>query len=75
MDATNDSVQTGLRAVEAHFPEARANWQDGLRLDFAKAWLLVRASNTEPIVRVIAEAETDELAQQLCRDAQAALGE
>ena len=61
--------------MEAHFPEARANWQDGLRLDFAKAWLLVRASNTEPIVRVIAEAETDELAQQLCRDAQAALGE
>ncbi len=70
-----ERVHEGLRAVEAHFPEARANWQDGLRLDFAKAWLLVRASNTEPIVRVIAEAETDELAQQLCRDAQAALGE
>ena len=70
-----ERVHEGLQAVEAHFPEARANWQDGLRLDFAKAWLLVRASNTEPIVRVIAEAETDELAQQLCRDAQAALGE
>jgi phosphomannomutase len=41
---------------------------DGLRIDWPeeRAWLLVRASNTEPIVRAIAEAPTLEKAKQLC---------
>jgi phosphomannomutase len=30
--------------------------EDGIRLDWADRWLLLRASNTEPIVRLIAEA-------------------
>ena len=43
------------RIAEAH-PEAAADRRDGLRLDWPDAWAHVRASNTEPIVRVIAEA-------------------
>jgi phosphomannomutase len=39
-----------------------------LRLDWAGGWLLVRSSNTEPIVRVVAEAaeaaEVDEALQR-----------
>jgi phosphomannomutase len=50
------------------WPETRANRDDGLRLDWPDRWLHVRPSNTEPIVRVIAEAPTAEAAQQLCRD-------
>jgi phosphomannomutase len=65
----SERVSEGLQAVAAHFSDAKANWQDGLRLDFPKAWLLVRASNTEPIVRVIAEAETAQLAENLCEQA------
>ena len=42
--------------VAAAFPEARADRLDGLRLDWPGGWLLVRASNTEPIVRIVAEA-------------------
>ncbi|MCC6511672.1 MAG: phosphoglucosamine mutase, partial [Pirellulaceae bacterium] len=42
---------------------------DGLRLDWHDRWLLVRGSNTEPIVRLIAEAPTVEAAQQLCNRA------
>ena len=38
------------------YPEARADRRDGLRLDWADRWVHVRSSNTEPIVRVIAEA-------------------
>lgn len=53
------------RLLEA-FSDAKSNQQDGLRLDWEKAWLLVRASNTEPIVRIIAEAESPELAAELC---------
>lgn len=42
--------------VAATYPEARADRRDGLRLDWEDRWVHVRASNTEPIVRVIAEA-------------------
>ncbi|MFO1066814.1 MAG: phosphoglucosamine mutase [Pirellulales bacterium] len=39
---------------------------DGLRLDWSDRWLLVRGSNTEPIVRLIAEAPSVAEAQALC---------
>jgi phosphomannomutase len=42
--------------IAAGAPEARADRRDGLRLDWGDRWAQVRASNTEPIVRVIAEA-------------------
>lgn len=52
----------GLGAVDARlvaaFPAARASRLDGLRLDWDTGWLLVRASNTEPIVRLVAEADS-----------------
>src|SRR5262249_28309490 len=43
-------------ALELRWPEAKANRVDGLRLDWPDRWVHVRPSNTEPIVRVIAEA-------------------
>ncbi len=45
-----------LDRIAAAHPEARANRLDGLRLDWPDRWVHVRSSNTEPIVRVIAEA-------------------
>jgi phosphomannomutase len=46
---------------------------DGLRLDWPNQWLLIRASNTEPIVRIIAEAADAAQAKDLCEDAIAVL--
>src|SRR5881409_1030574 len=43
-------------ALRSRFPEASADTQDGLRLAWRDRWLHVRPSNTEPIVRLIAEA-------------------
>jgi phosphomannomutase len=50
------------------WPDATANQADGLRLDWADRWVHVRPSNTEPIVRVIAEAPRPEEAERLCRE-------
>jgi phosphomannomutase len=36
-----------------------------LRLDFADSWLLIRASGTEPIFRVLAEANSESRVKQL----------
>ncbi len=45
-----------LEKVKAKFSNAKkVNSQDGLRLDLEDGWLHVRPSNTEPIVRIIAE--------------------
>jgi phosphoglucosamine mutase len=41
------------------------NRADGLKLDFADGWLLVRPSGTEPKIRLTAEAKTEERMQQL----------
>ena len=51
--------------LERAFPEAECDRRDGLRLGWPDRWLHVRPSGTEPIVRLIAEASTEELAAGL----------
>lgn len=40
------------------------NTEDGLRIDFADYWVHFRKSNTEPILRCIVEAKSEEIAHQ-----------
>jgi phosphomannomutase len=47
-------------------PGANSNTLDGLKLEWPDRWLLIRGSNTEPIVRFIAEAPTASQARSLC---------
>lgn len=54
-------------AIGQHFTDATLSKQDGLRLDWNDAWLLVRASNTEPIVRAVAESKSLSRSQALCQ--------
>src|SRR5262249_33867120 len=56
-------------ALEKRWPDATAGRRDGLRLDWADRWVQVRGSNTEPVVRVIAEAPQAADAAALCREA------
>lgn len=69
-----EQIPAAFAAVERHFQGAPSDRLDGLRLDWPGKWLLVRASNTEPIVRAVAEAPTRAEAERLCREAQAAMG-
>ncbi|MFM7105218.1 MAG: phosphoglucosamine mutase, partial [Flavobacteriales bacterium] len=59
------AIDEMLEKVIAQFPEAEVNTLDGVKLDFAEGWVHLRKSNTEPIVRVIAEHRTREEAQAL----------
>jgi phosphomannomutase len=68
-----DRIAAGLDAIEKRWPEARANRQDGLRLDWPDRWVHVRPSNTEPIVRVIAESPSEAESKRLCAEAAACL--
>jgi phosphomannomutase len=63
------SPEAIFAVVRKQFPDAEINTDDGLRLAFANghaaSWLHLRTSNTEPIIRVIAEAPTEAAARQL----------
>lgn len=65
-----------LDRLEQHFSAAVSNRMDGLRLDWAdeRKWLLVRASNTEPIVRLIAESPIAADAVAVCEEAASVIG-
>jgi phosphomannomutase len=65
-EVPREKLPDALAALEGHWPGARVNREDGLRLDGTDWWLHVRGSNTEPVVRVIAEAPTEEQAKELC---------
>ena len=64
-----DKLDAAFTALCNHFADAATDRMDGLRLDWPGRWLLVRPSNTEPIVRAIAEAATAEEATRLCKEA------
>ncbi|MFO0792048.1 MAG: phosphoglucosamine mutase [Pirellulales bacterium] len=71
---SREAIASSLDALERHFGDAASDRLDGLRLDWTHrdgsgSWLLVRASNTEPIVRIIAEAPSELEARRLCDEA------
>jgi phosphomannomutase len=62
-----------MAALPASWPEAGVNKLDGIRLEWPDRWVHVRPSNTEPIVRVIAEAPQHAEARGLCREVERVL--
>jgi len=55
--------------VRAKYERAGSvNAEDGLKIDFSDSWVHLRKSNTEPIVRIIAEAPSKNRADELVRE-------
>jgi len=53
---------------ETYSKSEKTNFEDGLKIDFSDSWVHLRKSNTEPIIRIIAEARTrDEAARLVSR--------
>jgi len=57
-------VQQILESTKSVFTDATVSNIDGYRFDFKDSWVHVRASNTEPVLRVIAEATDMQTAQK-----------
>ena len=66
LECPRERVGAACAALRSEFGDATAQDGDGLRLDWPDRWVQVRASNTEPIIRVIAEAPTSDTAHALC---------
>lgn len=58
-----EKVEGGLRSV---FPSCRqVSMVDGVRLSLEDGWILVRASGTEPFIRLTVEAESLKVAEEI----------
>ncbi len=60
-----EDKQAALQAVAAKFQDAELDYLDGLTASYPDGWVNLRPSNTEPIMRLNAEAKTDERLKQL----------
>ena len=57
-----------IERVKENYSDGKATTIDGLRVDFDDWWFLLRASNTEPILKLVVEAETEGLMQEKIRE-------
>lgn len=62
-EGSRDDVYKKMRTL---FPDGEYIDIDGLRIDFPdRSWIHVRPSNTEPVLRIIAESKDKEQASTL----------
>jgi phosphomannomutase len=54
-----------MQNLEEGFPNTQTDRSDGLKLLFEDAWIHVRSSNTEPLLRVAVEARSEDRALEL----------
>ncbi len=70
----SDAVPAILEKVRHHWSDARVDDADGVRVDIDDSWVHVRPSNTEPIIRLIAEAPTLDAVNAIADEAARAAG-
>jgi phosphomannomutase len=51
-----EDAERAVAALKEEFAKEKIDTQDGIRIDWPNAWVHARPSNTEPIMRIIAEA-------------------
>ena len=64
------NVDKIVKSLVEKYKNEKINTEDGLRIDFQKSWVHIRKSNTEPILRIIAEANTKKEARKLIYNVQ-----
>ena len=60
-------VDTVLAEIEERYQSEQPLTIDGVKIDFNTGWVHMRKSNTEPIIRVYTEADSQEKANELCQ--------
>jgi phosphomannomutase len=63
-ECRRDDANRAVEAVKKAFANEKVDLQDGIRIDWPDSWVHARASNTEPIMRIIAEAPTRAVAEE-----------
>ncbi|PYS79136.1 MAG: phosphoglucosamine mutase [Acidobacteria bacterium] len=71
----SDRIGRVLKRVRGEYVRYPQDLRDGVKVTMPDGWLLVRGSNTEPIIRLVAEAETEEGARRMIEDLRACVEE
>ncbi|MBP6820659.1 MAG: phosphoglucosamine mutase [Acidobacteria bacterium] len=61
----SDKISEALKLVRCDYSGEQLDLRDGVKVSFADGWLHVRGSNTEPIIRLIAEATSEARAREI----------
>lgn len=61
----DEQVVQLTKTIKENFANEKLNDIDGIKIDFDLGWVHLRKSNTEPIIRIYAESQTQVLAEQL----------
>jgi phosphomannomutase len=61
----DEQVVLLIKIIKEKFANEKLNDIDGIKIDFEEGWVHLRKSNTEPIIRIYAESQTQEMAEQL----------
>ena len=69
MVLSKDQLSASISRLSDKLKAESVSNLDGVRLDWPDSWLLLRASNTEPIVRLIAETPSEAQSQNLIEQA------
>ncbi|WP_281615475.1 phosphoglucosamine mutase [Flammeovirga sp. SubArs3] len=56
-----------LEKMEEKYANQPVNTLDGVKIEFDKEWVHLRKSNTEPIIRIYSESETEQTAEHLAQ--------
>ncbi len=61
------NVDKLLEKISQKYAKNPVNTIDGVKIDFDKEWVHLRKSNTEPIIRIYSESETESTANHLAK--------
>jgi len=67
--ATREQAQCAVEAISRYYSHLRQVTIDGVKVFGDGFWILVRPSGTEPVVRIMVEAITRELAEKIVEEA------
>ena len=68
IELTEDiNVDRVLEAIKEKYKSSPINTIDGVKIEFDNEWVQLRKSNTEPIIRIFAESESQNTAEHLAQ--------
>jgi phosphomannomutase len=70
-ECRREDADRAVAAVKQKFSSEKIDTQDGIRIDWPNSWVHARPSNTEPIMRIIAEAPDRSEAERRIADVRA----
>jgi phosphomannomutase len=64
INSTVSDIPAKLTALRSHYADAQIDELDGITIQYADWWMNIRASNTEPLLRLNVEGDTRDLMEQ-----------